>query len=318
MQNIPTYKPPFWLFNRHLETIFPSLCRNVPLESYQRERIDTPDGDFLDIDWIIKGHEKLVILCHGLEGDSYRPYMKGMARAFSRNGFDVTSMNYRGCSGEMNRKPRFYHSGATDDLDTVITSVTDRKKYIELYIIGFSLGGNMVLKFLGEKGNKINPLIKKAITLSVPLDLSGSCLEIAKGENVLYERRFLKSLKKKITEKTRLGLLQADLQRLKKVNSVWEFDEHFTAPLHGFKGAVDYYKKCSALGFIDQIAIPTLIINAQNDTFLSETCYPEDQLREHPYVYLEMPERGGHVGFSSFQENGMYWSEKRALAFFTT
>ena len=316
MQNTPTYKPPFWLFNGHLETIFPSLCRSVKIENYNRERVDTPDGDFLDLDWINKDNEKLVILCHGLEGDSYRPYMKGMARALSRGGFDITCMNFRGCSGEMNRKPRFYHSGATDDLETVLEHVINQNKYNRIYIIGFSLGGNMILKYLGEKGHQLNPLIKKAMAISVPLDLSASCLEIAKKENILYEKRFLKSLKNKIIRKTELGLLHVDIPLLKKVSSVWEFDEHFTAPLHGFKNARDYYEKCSALGFIEKISIPTLILNAQNDTFLSETCYPETLLREHPFVHLETPKRGGHVGFSSFREKGMYWSEKRAVEFF--
>jgi len=317
MEITSKYRPPYWLFNGHLQTIYPALFRKVELEGCERERIDTPDGDFLDLDWYRNGQKKLAILCHGLEGSSDRAYMKGAARALIAKGIDVLCWNYRGCSGEMNRRPRFYHSGATDDLDTVVGHALSKNKYNGLFLMGFSLGGNLVLKYLGERGDALRPEISRGMALSVPLDLAGSSREIARPKNYLYEQRFLKSLKRKVSLKAALGLIDVDPNQLKKVVSVWEFDDQFTAPLHGFANAEDYYEKCSSLGFLDKISVPTLILNARNDSFLADTCYPHDKLKDHPFVSLITPARGGHVGFASENSSGTYWHEKLATVFFT-
>lgn len=308
----PAYAPPRFLFSPHLETIYPSLIRRVKLQGYTRERIETPDNDFLDLDWLQRGSDKLVILSHGLEGSSDRPYIKGMAKAFFSNGIDVLAWNYRGCSGEMNRQLRFYHSGATDDFNTVIDHAIDIKKYKTIFLVGFSLGGNMTLKFLGEKLPR--PEIKKAVAISVPLDLQTSCEKISTPGNWIYSRRFLKSLKAKVTQKAKL-MKGLDISGLEKIKTLSQFDDRFTAPLHGFKNAVHYYQQCSALGFLDGIRIPTLIINTLNDPFLSKECFPVDLVKDHPTLLLEILPRGGHVGFTQLNKNGLYWSEQRAFEF---
>ncbi|MBA4057753.1 MAG: alpha/beta hydrolase, partial [Marivirga sp.] len=206
---------------------------------------------------------------------------------------------------------RFYHSGATDDLDHVVKHALS-KKYDEIYLIGFSLGGNLTLKYLGEVNS--SPVIKSAVAFSVPVDLHASCLKISKPSNWIYSNRFLKSLKNKIVQKSKImgGL---EVKGIDKIKTLIEFDDHYTAPLHGFQNAVDYYTKCSSIHFLKKIAVPTLLVNAQNDPFLSETCFPDDALRGHPFVKFERPAFGGHVGFSQFNENGLYWSEVRALSF---
>ena len=308
-----SYQPPPFLFNAHLETIYPALFRKVKGESYVRERIETPDDDFLDLDWLAKGSSRLVIISHGLEGNTSRAYIRGMASACYTNNFDVLTWNFRGCSDEMNRQLRFYHSGATDDLDAVIRHAL-AKDYKDISLIGFSLGGNLTLKYLGERGTSIHPSIRQAVTFSVPMDLHTGCLKISTRTNWLYSKRFLNSLKTKVKVKaSRMNGL--NIQGIDRINSLLEFDNRYTAPIHGFRDALHYYQECSSLKFIQHIQIPTLIINAKNDPFLSEECFPVGLLTAHPYVHLEIPDHGGHVGFSLFNQNGVYWSELRTLEF---
>jgi predicted alpha/beta-fold hydrolase len=305
-----SYTPPFFLFNTHLETIFPALFRKVSAPAYVKERIDTPDNDFLDINWLITNSDKVVIIQHGLEGNADRAYIRGMAKIFFNHGFNVLAWNYRGCGAEMNRQLRFYHSGATDDLHTIIEYAISKKKMREVYLVGFSLGGNITLKYLGER--TVSPYIRRAAVFSVPVDLESSCRKISIPGNRIYARRFVKSLKAKIASKA-AKMQGLDTTPLQKIKSLLEFDNAYTAPLHGFKNAVDYYTRCSAINFLNQINIPTLIVNTRNDPFLSEECFPEKQLQEHPYVKLEIPDRGGHVGFTQLTKTGHYWSEHRAL-----
>lgn len=306
------YSAPTLLFNKHLETIVPSLMRKVDGINYTRERINTTDGDFLDLDWLNTGSKRLVILSHGLEGNSERAYIKGMAKAFSKQHFDVLAWNYRGCSGEMNRKIRFYHSGATDDLNHVVHHAIS-KGYEEIFLIGFSLGGNLTLKYLGEQSDKLPDTIRAAVAFSVPLNLHTSCIKISEPSNWIYSQRFLKSLKAKVEEKSRL-IPELDASGLSKINNLTEFDDRYTAPIHGYTNAIDYYMQCSSIRFIDFIKRPTLIVNALNDPFLSADCYPT-HLNKHDFVKTEYPSRGGHVGFALFNQNGVYWSEQRALHF---
>lgn len=312
MPETPSYSPPLLLFSPHLETIFPAVLRRVSLQPYTRERINTPDGDFLDLDWLQQSSDKLVVISHGLEGSSGRAYVKGMARIFFQNGYDALAWNYRGCSGEMNRKTRFYHSGATDDLNVVVDHAAEKRNYSEIYLIGFSLGGNITLKFLGEK--KPRPEIRKAVVISVPLDLRASCERISKPANWIYSHRFLRSLKNKITIKSALmdGLNTTGMD---KIRTLMDFDDQFTAPLHGFSDALDYYDRCSSIHFLSRIETPVLIINTLNDPFLSKECFPTEALKGHSHVTLEVLPRGGHVGFTQFNKNGLYWSEQRAFSF---
>lgn len=306
------YLPPFFLFNPHLETIYPALLRRVSIPPYRRERITTPDDDFLDLDWLTKGSDKAVIISHGLEGSSKRPYIKGMAKALHEHGYDVVAWNFRGCSEEMNRQRRFYHSGATDDLHTVVEHVASKDEYSSISLVGFSLGGNLTLKYLGER--EAHPLLNRAVTISVPLDLRTSCAKISSPVNRLYSNRFLRSLKSKILIKSKLRD-DLDTSALPRVKTLQEFDDLYTAPLHGFENALDYYERCSSIRFVKQIQIPTLVINTINDPFLSEECFPVSDLKGHPTVTFEVLERGGHVGFAQFNKNGIYWSEERTVDF---
>lgn len=302
------YSPPWFLFNNHLETIYPALFRKVRLD-YQRQRINTPDGDFLDLDWAKQNSSKLVIISHGLEGNSHRAYMKGMAKAFCDRGYDALAWNYRGCSEEMNKKLRFYHSGATDDLAVVVSRAIS-EGYKNILLIGFSLGGNLTLKYAGEQ--TLDERVKGVVTFSVPLNLDTSCTQISKPSNWIYSRRFLRNLKRKVRAKSKVmeGL---NIDGIAAINNIKDFDDRFTAPLHGFKDATEYYSKCSAIRFLEGIRVPTLIVSAKNDPFLSPECFPENL--NNKFITLEYPERGGHVGFASFNGNGLYWSEQRALSF---
>jgi predicted alpha/beta-fold hydrolase len=305
-----SYIRPYILFNRHLETIYPALFRKVEPVVARHERIDTPDDDFLDLYWATQEAEKLVILCHGLEGNARRPYMQGMARAFYLHGFDVLMWDYRGCGEEMNRTLRFYHSGSSDDLHLVIKHAA-AKGYREINLVGFSLGGNITLKYLGER-REDSVTIHRAVTFSVPMDLASSCRKISRPENMIYAYRFLRSLKDKVTRKSRImeGL---DVTHLPGIWTLTQFDDRYTAPLHGFEDASDYYTRCSAIRFLDAIETPTLIVNARNDPFLSAECFP--RVDEHPFITFEAPIKGGHAGFTQFSKNGLYWSEERAVQF---
>ncbi|HQQ97993.1 MAG TPA: alpha/beta fold hydrolase [Cyclobacteriaceae bacterium] len=305
----PGYRRPAVLFHPHLETIYPALFRKVELQKPTRERINTPDDDFLDLDHYRQGANHCVIISHGLEGNSTRAYIRGMAKALLEAGFDVIAWNYRGCSGELNRQRRFYHSGATDDLATVVAHTAS--SYPQVSLVGFSLGGNLTLKYLGE--GQPHHAVNKAVVFSVPMDLYTSCLEISRPGNWIYARRFLKSLKVKVRTKAALrsDLPAADLDR---VNTLMEFDDVFTGPVHGFKNAIDYYTRCSSLPVLSNISVPTLVVNAKNDPFLSTACYPAASAASLSVV-LEYPEHGGHVGFARFGQKGLYWSDMRAVAF---
>lgn len=306
------YQRPSWLFNRHLETIYPAIFRNIDLERPIRERITTIDGDFLDLDWYKHGSSKLVILNHGLEGNSSRSYILGMSKIFLENNYDVLTWNYRGCGEELNHKPIFYHSGATYDLKTVVNH--SEKNYEEINLVGFSLGGNLILKYLGENQNLSNK-IKKGVAISVPLHLSSSSKKISSFENTLYSKRFLKTLKEKVVLKSKAHPTEIPIQMLKNIKTLTDFDDYLTGPLHGFSDAEEYYEINSSLYYLKEIKVPTLIINALNDPFLSELCYPTDLADKLEKVYFEFPKKGGHVGFTSAESEKPYYSELRAVEF---
>ena len=307
---------PFYLFNPHLETIAPSAFRKVKLPPYTRERIETPDDDFLDLDWLQKGNHQLVVLSHGLEGDSSRPYIQGMAKVFSENGWDVLAWNCRSCSGEINRARRMYHHGVSDDLEFVVQHAL-KEGYQKLILVGFSMGGSITLKYLGEHRHQLPKEVTRAVVFSVPCDLGGSARALSAKGNAFYRKRFLRKLGRKIKAKANQMPELFSCEGLERINHFPDFDGRFTAPLHGFKDADDFYEQASANRYIPEIRIPTLIVNAKNDPMLPESCYPVGLAREHPFVYLETPEKGGHVGFSLAGQQ-MNWAEQRALEFATT
>ncbi|MBV7529083.1 YheT family hydrolase [Chitinophaga sp. sic0106] len=308
------YEAPMLLRNRHLMTIYPTLFRRVKPAAYERKRITTVDGDFLDLDCCSRGSDRVVLILHGLEGDAGRKYVLGMVQIFHAAGFDTVSMNFRGCSGEPNRQLRFYHSGETGDLDVVVHHLAALGKYSAIHLVGFSLGGNVTLKYLGERGDQLHPMVKSAVAVSVPCDLVTSSTELAKPHNSIYMNRFIRSLGRKLALKQQQYPGAIDMSGYEEIKNFQQFDDRYTAPLHGFPNALEYWTRCSSLGFLHRINVPTLLINAKDDPFLSKECYPYDIAATHPYLYLETPEKGGHVGFVGFRDY-YYWTEKRALEF---
>ncbi len=309
------YKPPFVLRNGHLQTIWPSLFRKVNDVQYHRERIGTPDDDFLDVDIVKGSNEKAVIISHGLEGNSHRAYVKGMARAFNRAGRTVFAWNFRGCSGEMNRLPRFYHSGDTSDLLTIIQYAHHQHGFDDIGLVGFSMGGNMSLKLAGELGSDLPSSVRSVFALSVPCVLGDSSITLDKTAAGLYTKRFMRMLKSKIRAKAALMPGEISTVGLDTMRSFQEFDNAYTAPLHGFKNAEDYWNKSSCIHVLPEIQRPALLVNAMNDPFLPPSCYPYDAAAANPFFTLETPDHGGHAGFPSFNPDGQYWSERRALDF---
>ncbi|QCX02102.1 alpha/beta fold hydrolase [Aggregatimonas sangjinii] len=309
-----TYNPPFLFKKGHLSTIYAGIWRKISDFEQKRERIDLPDGDFLDLDWSISVSrtQKVVVLIHGLEGNAQRAYITGSAKAFNQNGYDVCAMNLRSCSGVPNRLYRSYHSGATEDLDAVIQHILTLDKYAEIYIKGFSLGGNMTLKYLGE-GRELPEEIKAGIGISVPCNLHSSLKELLKYKNIPYAIRFKKHLVAKLREKQRLFPEKISDTDIKNVITLKDFDDIYTSRAHGFKDALDYYEKCSCLQFLPNIKIPALLLNAKNDSFLGPECYPYQEAHSNPHLYLEVSAYGGHVGY--FGSKNTTYSEKRAIKF---
>ncbi len=308
---------PFWLPNGHLQTIFPALFRKVTGVTYTRQRIETPDQDFLDLDWSFAANKsnKIVILSHGLEGNSTKQYIVGMVKLLNQQGYDCLAWNYRSCSGEMNHTSGFYHSGATDDLDLVVEKAME-KGYQEIYLMGFSLGGNLTLKYLGEKWRKRSARLQKAVVFSVPMDLKACSLSIIKWENRVYMHRFLNTLRPKVDAKSKLFPDKIDLKRSHLVKTLYDFDDIYTAPLHGFENASHYYEKCSSQFFVQDIEIPTLIVNAENDPIVPGSSLPQDLISTLHNVQLELTKHGGHCGFRQANlSDETYWSERRALDF---
>ncbi len=310
-----TFHPHRLLGNPHIQTVWPSFGRRVARLDYRRERIGTPDGDFLDLDWSRTGSRRLVVACHGLEGNSRQGYMQGMIGAFNHRGWDGVAVNLRGCSGEMNRSPGFYHSGMTADLDLVVETVARRGGHDTLALVGFSLGGNLVLEYLGEKGAGVPAQVRAAAAISVPCDLASSSRRLAAPANRLYLWRFLRSLKRKVRLKADLLGGMIDLDRVEAARDFREFDDRCTARLHGFLDAEDYWRRSSSVRFLAAVAVPTLLLNAADDPFLSAECYPWEPARENPNLHLEVPASGGHMGFVADPWATEYWHETRAAGF---
>jgi predicted alpha/beta-fold hydrolase len=311
------FQPPRWLRSGHMQTIWPSLFRRVALAAAQRERLETPDDDFLDLDWYRQGNRRLAVVSHGLEGHSRRPYVLGMVRLLLARGWDVLAWNFRSCGGELNRQPHFYHSGATEDLDLVLQHALGSASYDQAALVGFSIGGNLSLVHLGRQGDSLDPRVLGAVVFSVPCDLKGSAVQLARAENRLYMRRFVKDLRAKMVAKHRLFPDRVDLTDIGRVATFRDFDDRYTAPLHGFRDAEDYWGQCSSLFFLEHIRRPTLIVNALDDPFLSPGCFPEQIVSANPHLRLETPCHGGHVGFvpALTGKSGHYWSESRAAAY---
>lgn len=307
------YRAPFWLINEHWETIVPALTRKPKKLSYTRERIITRDRDFLDLDFVYNNQDRIVVLSHGLEGHSDKYYMRGMAQFFLSRGWDSLSWNCRSCSGEINLTPQLYHHGATEDLEDVVNHVRT-KNYQHIILIGFSLGGSLVVKYLGENGKNIPDEVKGGVAVSIPCQLGSCAHEMSKPKNQFYLKRFLKKLKAKIKLKATQFPNMFDLNGIDSISSFPEFDRQFTAPLYGFNSAKDFYAYASAENYIEGIQRPALLVNSLNDPMFPDDCYPYDVAASHPYFHLETPARGGHLGYW-WPGKKNSWIEKRAYDF---
>ena len=303
--------PPFYQFNGHLQTIIPGIFRKVEGVNYDRERLELPDGDFLDLDWIRNDSENIVLLSHGLEGSSDRQYILGAAKYFAQKGWDVLAWNCRSCSGEMNRNPRLYHHGDIEDIGAVVDQIVQQDIYKNVFMVGFSMGGAMTLNYLGRNGKNIPSIVKGGIAFSTPCDLREGADILNIRSNAVYRNRFLKNLTMKIAQKAEAFPGLVDMNNLKKVKVWKDFDEYFSAPLNGYKDADDFYYHSSAKNFMENIDVPILLVNALNDPILTPGCSPLHIAERHSNIFIENPKRGGHCGFM-IPNNEFAWSEIRA------
>lgn len=303
------FRPPLFLRNGHLQTIMGALLPRMFRNEVLAERLELPDGDFLDLDWVKAGHRRLAVISHGLEGSSKNRDIRGLSAALNKAGWDTLAWNFRGCSGELNRCLRFYHSGETGDLSAVLSHAAGG--YSSLALVGFSLGGNMILKYLGE-GN-VHPFVHAAVAISVPVDLASSARALDRRPgNQIYLRRFMKSLAAKVEAKAKQFPTEIDATGVRDVRSFSIFDDRYTARIHGFRDAEDYWSQSSAIGYLKRISIPTLLLNAKDDPFLSLESFPYKEGRQNPCLSLETPNSGGHLGFLDAQG---FWIERRIPEF---
>ncbi len=311
---VSSFKGNKFFTNKHFETIYPAVFRKVAI-SYKRERIELADGDFIDIDWVKNNNTQLLILFHGLEGSSQSTYIKGFASYFSKHGYDVCAVNFRSCSGENNRLLSSYHGGKTEDVTNILNFIEKQHRYTEYVLGGFSLGGNVLLKYLGEQAGAVNAKIKKAFAFSVPVDMVACAVTLSKISNKIYMHQFLQTLNKKMIVKAKQFPNQIEVRNINRIKTFYEWDSTFTAKINGFSSAKSYYEQSSSLHFLPFIQVPTLLVNALNDPFLSDTCFPIEIAKNSNYLFLETPQNGGHVGFFSGNEKDGYYSEQRAFEF---
>lgn len=316
IQNNNSYNPNYFFRNKHFNTVYRTVFHQTQI-NYNRKRLETEDNDFLDLDFSFVNSDKITIVIHGLEGSANSNYVKSLVKVLNTNDFDVVVLNLRGCSGEPNRILSSYHSGKTDDLSLVISYIENKYSHKEINLVGFSLGGNIVLKYLGENNNQISAKVKSSVTISVPCDLKGSSEELAKTNNFIYMHRFLKTLKRKAFDKLKIfphpPLVSENIKRAKNFH---DFDDLFTAPVHGFKDVNDYWEKSSSKQFIPNIKTPSLLITSLDDPFLSKSCIPEKEANKNNHFTLEVSKYGGHVGFNTNPiTNNVLWLEHRILQF---
>ncbi len=308
--------PPFWQFGGHLQTVVPGLVRRVQGIDYQRERIGTPDGDFLDLDWLkTDGNRKLVVVTHGLEGNSHASFVRGTAKLFWQNGWDALAWNCRSCSGEMNRKFRMYHHGDTEDIGTVVHHALRNQQYEKVVLVGYSMGANISMKYLGTQGEAIPEQVKAAAVFSAPCDIRAGADVLDRWDNALYKYRFMYALFNKLKQKAAQYPGKLDLSKFRKVRRWRDFDEYFSAPISGFASAAEFHQQASAKNFLEGIRVPTLLVSAQNDPILSPECFPIEIARAHPFFHFELTKGGGHCGFQTAAEKEFSWAERRALEF---
>lgn len=309
------FKPAWWLTSSHGQTVYPTLARNISAPVDSMERLELPDGDFIDLAWAINGLDSqapLVILLHGLGGSVESSYAAGFMHAFNRYGWRAVLMHFRGASPEPNRLPRAYHSGDTGDVDYFLKLLAQREPKTKKAVVGVSLGGNVLLKWLGEQEKQT--LVDTAVAVSVPFELRLVADRIGRGFSRIYQAYLLRRMKKVFERKKAVfnGDVPQAFKDMDKWQCFWTFDEYVTAPLNGFPHVHDYYREASSRPYIAKITTPTLIIHALDDPFMTSEVVPsEEELSKE--VTLELSAKGGHVGFITGNLPGkpVYWLEQR-------
>jgi len=324
------YRAPWWLPGGHAQTLYAALVAPRPRVEYRRERWDTPDGDFIDVDWVNEhsavSHQPsasaaaekapLVVLFHGLEGGSRSHYALALMAAVRDGGWCGVVVHFRGCGGELNRLPRAYHSGDSAEVDWVLKRL--RVHNPRLLAVGVSLGGNALLKWLGESGAAAGAVVERAAAVSAPVDLMATGDALDRGFNLVYVRHFLSSMKQKSLAKLARYPGLFDAARVRRAGTLREFDDIVTAPLHGYRNTDDYWTRASAKPWLRGIEVPALVLNARNDPFLPASVLPAPH-EAAPSVLLEQPPDGGHAGFVSGRFPGnLDWLPARVLEFFRT
>jgi uncharacterized protein len=342
------FRPAWWLPGGHLQTLGGKYLRNPPSLPLRRHRLDTPDGDFVDVDFGpgandgglahgssgadpragsssnpafgpgLRDDAPLVLILHGLEGFSRRPYVLHAMAALAARGVASACLNFRSCSGEPNRVPRMYHSGETEDAELVLRFLRERWPHRSLGALGFSLGGNVLLKLMGEREDGGLGLLGAAVAISVPYDLDAGSTYLERGPlGLRYSRYFVDSLKRKVRAKEHLLAPLLDLEAVYRARTIREFDERATAPLHGFRDATDYYRRSSSGGYLEGIRVPTLLIHAHDDPFLPPASIPYGIQDRNPALTAAFVRSGGHVGFVSGTAPGRprFWAEEEAGRF---
>lgn len=310
------YAAPAWLPGGHLQTIFPATCVVKPKVAYRRERWKTPDHDFIDIDFVDgKAGEPFIVLFHGLEGSSNSHYARALMAQIASLGWSGAVPHFRGCSGELNHAPRFYHSGDAAEVDWIVRRLASERKTLmpsKFYAVGVSLGGNALLRWLGESQHQAE-IVDAACAVSAPLDLAGGGAALSRGVNMIYTRVFLQTLKPKCLKKLNQFPDLFDREAMLRARNLYEFDNIVTAPLHGYRNTDDYWNRASAKHVLTDITVPTLVLNAQNDPFLPAHHLPRTA---SPQVTLDYPSHGGHVGFAIGGLPGRIdWLPQRLLRF---
>ncbi|MBI3140652.1 MAG: hydrolase [Rhodocyclales bacterium] len=314
---VAPYRAPAWLPGGHAQTIYP-LVRRGPLPRYRRERWETPDGDFIDVDWLPEADADapLVVLFHGLEGSSASHYARALMRALARRGWAGALPHFRGCSGEPNRLPRAYHSGDSEEIDWILRRLRAQFPGRTIFAAGISLGGNALLKWLGEREGAARDVVQAAAAACAPLDLTAAGHALQQGFNRVYTQRFLLTLKASSLAKLERFPGLFDRRRMLAARTLHDFDDAVTAPLHGFRDAADYWRRAAAKPWLPGVRVPTLALNALNDPFLPAAALPRPP-EVAPAVTLDYPREGGHVGFVAGPFPGhLGWLPQRLLAHF--
>ncbi len=314
-----SFESPWWASGPHSQTLTARLLRPADGPRLSRERLETPDGDFLDVDWRSPPQQNapVVVVLHGLEGSSRRKYVRSMCRELNTHGVGTVAVNFRGCSGEPNRTLSFYHSGDTRDLNFVVETVRSRYPDSAVGAMGFSLGGNVVLKAIGEREDGGRHFVDAAAVMSVPYDLAAGCALLQRSRmGRAYSGYFLRSLRGKVAWKRDRLADRLDIEAVDRARSIWEFDDALTAPLNGFDDASDYYAKSSSKGFLNAVQVPTLLLHAEDDPFLPPEAIPRAEAAGNDAITLALSPRGGHVGFvHGTPWAPRFWGESAAAQF---